>query len=350
MTGAHGDGTGGIGWLYPLVGAELSTNATPIFLLSLLLSMLLGTTSAGVDQDQGVEDLAELLAREWRFGNARRPGTRYYTFENVSTEIAKDGSRGAPTTYRLWIEVRAVADKQGGPIAIRCVCRKATITKSEERPRNIPAFKDYEYELHLGIDDEQQVFGIQHEDFNGLVDDADIPLNLMEGFSLYGSFIDFHMFDSFTTESQGEFKSDLSGLRTIGQHHTADIGVEVPVHLEPDILEGSKFKNGSISIAFKGMTLADGVPCALIGIGSRDSSFDLILSPQPGRKMNVKGGSVYSGDLSLELDSQWMSRLEFREFVVSKVTMGPQEIDNFVSERRVRIQSVSQEVFRKEFE
>lgn len=311
----------------------------------LLLMQVAGTACAAEESDRSMAEIASLLSREWQLGEQRSPGTRYYTLDNRNIEIDSDGSRGEPTTFRLWVEVRARQEDPDGPLSIRCVCRRATITTGDEVSRRIPSFQDYGYDLHLGVDREEQLFGIPHQDFSDLVDDAGEPLDLMEGFQLYGSFVDFHMFDTFTATGEDGFDSNLSSVRRIGQHESTEVGMEVPIHLEPSVLEGSTFRNGTTSLAFQGVTLADGKPCALIEIGSSDGSFELILAPRPGVRMTATGGASYNGELFLEFESHWMNRLEFREFVVSKISMGPMSIGNSITERLVRIRAVNRESF-----
>lgn len=134
------------------------------------------------------------------------------------------------------------------------------------------------------------------------------------------------------------------------QPSTEQVGVEVPIHLEPTVREGSKFKNGSITIGFGGLSLSGGVPSALINIASHDGSFELILAPRPGVVMKATGGSTYQGNFFLELDSHWMNRLEFREFTVSRMTMGALEVGTNVTDRQVLIQAVSRVEFQKSLE
>jgi hypothetical protein len=310
-----------------------------------LLSVLLLPLGARQPQESATETVAELLAREWRLGGPRRPGTRYYAQENTSTEIAPDGTRAEPTTIRLWIEVRAGLDDQGRTTIV-CRCRRATLARGSSAQRSLQAFQDYEYELHLGVDADGQVFGIEHADFAGLIDDGGEALELLEGFQLYGAFIDFHMFDSLSARGGGEFESDLGSLRRIGQRETTAVGIAVPIHLEPAVLPGSSFKNGSITIGFQGLTLEGAAACALLDLESSDGSFELFLAPEPGLRVRASGGSSFTGSLSLELDSGWMSRLEFREFVVSRLTLGEQELGTSVSERRVRVGSLTEPEFR----
>ena len=141
--------------------------------------------------------------------------------------------------------------------------------------------------------------------------------------------------------------SGIQDLKTIGKkivHSTAFS--EPATNLGSHIAEGSFFRNGEITLTFKGLTLDNGHPCALIGYDSGSSVFKMIMQPMPNLEIVSVGSSHYWGDISKSLTNHWVQRATMVELVVSEAVlpMPPGKV-NSVMERNIFIRNVSKEIF-----
>jgi hypothetical protein len=217
---------------------------------------------------------------------------------------------------------------------------------AEGQEVEIPALAGWSYVFRdesERIDGEGQVLGIPHDKFEGLVDSSGAPLPPGVAYAVYNSFIDFHAFcNNFARPV--ESGSGIQDLIGIGQKivHAAAF-TEPPVNLGSNIAEGSFFRNGEVTLEFKGLSAVAGVPCALVGYDSGESSFTMIMEPTPDMQVWAVGASHYYGDLYIELGSKWVRKATMGELVVTKVTMGDQKLPNAVIERSLTIETVPED-------
>jgi hypothetical protein len=121
-----------------------------------------------------------------------------------------------------------------------------------------------------------------------------------------------------------------------------------PVDLGDVIARGSRFKNGEVTLEFKGLGLVDGRPAAVVGFDSGDSAFEMFIKPAPGVQVKSAGASHYRGDLYLDLATRWVGKVAMDELVVAEVTMGDQRLADTVVERTCRIEALSKEAFARD--
>jgi hypothetical protein len=192
----------------------------------------------------------------------------------------------------------------------------------------------------MGIDVENQVFGIDHAKFENLKTEDGGPLDPEASYLVYNTFIDFHGFcDVFarkTLEGGG-----IQDLKKMGDKiiHAAAFS-EPPVNLGGNIAEGSTFKNGEVTLELKGVSLVDGASCAVVGFDSGESSFRMIIRPTPAMEITSVGSSHYKGDLYIDLESNWIRKVTMGEIVVTETTlpMPPHKL-NSVIERSTTIRA-----------
>ena len=60
------------------------------------------------------------------------------------------------------------------------------------------------------------------------------------------------------------------------------------MQLSGNISEGSFFRNGEITLEFKGLSIVDDVACAIVGFDSGDSSFKFHIKPTPDMEIKLK--------------------------------------------------------------
>jgi len=82
---------------------------------------------------------------------------------------------------------------------------------------------------------------------------------------VYDAFIDFHGFcNIFAKRVEG--CASIQELKSIGQriiHATAFS--EAPVKVGSNVSKGSTFKNGEVTLEFKGLSIVAGITCKLVG-------------------------------------------------------------------------------------
>jgi hypothetical protein len=113
------------------------------------------------------------------------------------------------------------------------------------------------------------------------------------------------------------------------------------VNLGSNISEGSFFKNGEITLAFKGLSVVNDEYCALLEYDSGESSYKMIMKPVPNLEIQTIGSSHYKGDIFKDLATNWVQKVTMTEVVVSETTlpMPPNKI-NSVNERNIIIEYI----------
>jgi hypothetical protein len=134
----------------------------------------------------------------------------------------------------------------------------------------------------------------------------------------------------------------VQDLKKIGDKiiHAASFS-KPSVSLGSKVEEGSYFKNGEITLAFKGISLVNKKACALLGYDSGESSFYMLTKPFPNMEVKTKGSSHYQGDIYKDLDGGWIQKATLHELVVSEtIVPGMANKINSVIERSIQIDNV----------
>jgi hypothetical protein len=192
-----------------------------------------------------------------------------------------------------------------------------------------------------GIDEKGQLFGIEHAQFEKLVDATGQPLPVDKRYFVYNSFIDFHAFCNDFAEPTAGGKG-IQDLKHIGDKivHAAAF-TEAPVNLGTGIKEGSTFRNGEVTLEFKGLSVVDGAACAVMAYDSGESSFQMTTTPMPSMEVRSVGSSHYKGDVHIDLATRWVRKATMDELVVAETTVpGMANKVNTVIERAVTIRSL----------
>ena len=287
--------------------------------------------------------VSDILKKEFDLGGAKKPETRYYYFETVLTDFAKDGTRSPGFEFRLWLEV-----KPAGSDSVEYICRKFTLVRPGGEEVAVPSLKGWTYSPDFkgdGIDKTGQVFGIDHSKFMMLMDEKGKFIDIEAGYMIYNSFIDFHaLSDVLASEEGGE--KDIQALKKIGDKviHSA-ANSRAPVGLGEAMKKGSEFRNGEMTLKFKGLSLVDELPCALLEYDSGDASFIMHIEAMPGMEMVAEGASHYMGDVYVELESNWLRKATLYELVVTQVTSGGKATNNAVIERELILETLTKEEF-----
>jgi len=311
---------------------------------STLTATVLGSTSTAA------QSAAESILQSTYDLAAERPmESRYYCMETKVVYLGEDGTRTVPITLRLLLMCAPAG--QSPRDGYQYTCAKLAILKENEPEVHIPALDGWSY-LFKRADDGTfnhggLVYGIDHGRFQGLKDDQGNVLPPEGAYGMYNMFIDFHAFcNQFAQRTMS--KKGIQDLERIGQKIVHESAFSEPtLQLSGNISEGSYFKNGKVTLEFKGLSVVDGVACAIVRFDSGDSSFKFSVNPTPDMEIKTVGAAHYWGDLHIELDSRWVRKVEMGEMTVSKVTLGSQKDIKSVMERRTVIRAMDKYEFEK---
>lgn len=288
--------------------------------------------------------ITSYLQQEFELAGERSPERRYYLMETKLMKYALDGKRTGVDTFRLKLEY--VPARIAGKDQDEYICRQFTVQQGTESAASVPALSGWSYVFVEGYDEEGRVFGIDHERFENLKTSEGRALPPDMAYFVYNTFIDFHGFCNAFAERTDEGKG-IQDLKKIGDKivHAASY-TEPPVSLGSNVAEGSTFKNGEVTLEFKGISLVDDILCSVVAFDSGESSFTMIMQPTPDMEIKTVGSSHYKGDLFIDMDSHWVQKVKMDEIVVSEtiLPMPPHKI-NAVIERMSTIRSVDESVF-----
>ena len=182
------------------------------------------------------------------------------------------------------------------------------------------------------------MFGIDHAQFENLKDSAGNPVSIENSYMVYNVFIDFH--SMFVFGEKSPIGKGVQDLHKVGDKiiHSAAYSV-APTNLGKQIKEGSVFRNGEITLEFKGLGVVNKKTCALLGYDSGASSFTMLMQYSPTMEVNTNGSSHYWGDIYKDLPSGWLQLATLHEFVVSETVFGTNRIHGVI-ERNISIKNI----------
>jgi hypothetical protein len=296
----------------------------------------------------GAAATGSVLEQTFDLGADRSAEVQYFVMTSKLINYALDGTRLGTDTMRL--RLKCVPATVSGREADQYTCTDFTIEFAGVPEVSLPALRNWTYHFgpgDTGIDGKGQVFGIDHSKFENLTDANGKPIAADKSYHVYNAFIDFHAFcNVFACPTPGGEKG-VQDLKRIGDRivHAAAFS-EAPVSLGTNTAEGSTFKNGEVTLAFKGLSSVDGAACAIVAYDSGASSFKMLTKPMPNMEITTVGSSHYQGDLYIDLASRWPRKATMYELVVAetRLPMPPNKI-NGVIERDILIRNVDEQEF-----
>jgi hypothetical protein len=253
---------------------------------------------------------------------------------------APDGSLQGLDIYRLTLRCIPSHDTAQGD---EYTCLRFTVSLQNGPELVIPALTNWSYLFKLtpdGRDKKGQVFGIDHSQFENLVDSKGHRIPVANSYHVYNAFIDFHSMAVFSEKTTGG--GGIQDLKHIGDRvvHAA-ANSEAPVNLGSQVANGSYFRNGEVTLALKGLSLVNDKTCALVEYDSGESSFNMVVNPMPGVDVSNKGSSHYWGDIYKDLQTGWMQKAVLHEMVVSETAPPGMAPIHAVIERKIQIMNIS---------
>jgi hypothetical protein len=167
----------------------------------------------------------------------------------VFTNFVSDGTQTGVETYRLKLKAESVEGSKSGEVMY--TTDSFTMQVDDLPMVSIPALTGWSYVFRptpSGLDEQGQVLGIAHSQFENLVDSEGLALPAERAYPIYNTYIDFHAFcDIFAVPVAGGH--GIQELTTIGQKIVhADAFSEPPVHVGDFIKEGSVYRNREVTL------------------------------------------------------------------------------------------------------
>ena len=312
-------------------------------LISILVLLGIAAVHSSVSAQKKKASSQNFLAQDFNLVPQHSRDTQYFEMESKMMNYALDGTRLGTDVYHLFLRCVPSADGLKGD---EYTCLKFTAQINGEPEVEIPSLANWQYYFKLtpdGKDEKGQVFGIDHAKFENTKDANGKAIPTGNTYHVYNAFIDFHSMYVFCENSGSG--NGIQNLKRLGDKvvHAA-ANSQAPVNLGSAVAEGSYFKNGEVTLLFKGMSLENEKTCALIEYDSGESSFVMKMKPMPNMEVNTKGSSHYWGDIYKDLSSGWFQKAILHEMVVHETNVPGMPKMNSVVERNINIKNIRQPV------
>lgn len=298
-------------------------------------------SAAGVDP---ADSYKSVLGRTFNLAGKRSQQTQLFQMESRLIHYALDGTRVSTDVYKL--RLKCVPAQLSGKGGDEYTCLDFTLKIGDAPEVSIPALKSWSYIFKMtatNLDGAGQVLGIDHAKFEDLRDSNGNAIPQGNAYHVYNAFIDFHGFCNVFAERTASGKG-IQNLRRIGERVVHESAFsEPPVDVAGNVAKGSFFKNGKITLEFKGLCLVDDVPCAIVTVDSGRSSFKMIMNPGANMEERAVGSSHYKGDIYIDLATRWVRKVTFDELVITESTMPTaRKKRNEVVERNITIRNIKE--------
>jgi hypothetical protein len=290
---------------------------------------------------QQTSNMNKYLTQEYDLAGRHSKDTQYYEMTSRVQTHAIDGTPQGSDVYHSYLRCVPSADASAGD---EYTCLKITFQLNKSPEVSVPSLAGWTYSFLTtvnGRDEKGQLFGIDQSKFEKLADENGRLIGVANTYYIYNSFIDFHSMSVFSERPIAG--NGIQDLKHIGDKvvHAAAFSREA-VNLGSQVGEGSYFKNGEVTLSFKGLAMKNKKVCSILEYDSRESSFYMVLKLAPGMEIPSKGSSHYWGDICKDISSGWIQEATLNEMVVTETTVpGSPNKMNAVIERSVEIENVT---------
>ena len=283
----------------------------------------------------------QMLNVKYDFSREHSREPQQFIMQSKLMQIAPDGKKKDSTIYTLRLNCMPGKNATDGD---EYTCVRFTIRANNAPEVSIPALENWKYIFKKSgnnKDEKGQVFGIDHAKFENITDSNGQKLMTEKLYHTYNAFVDFHALLFFAEKtSEGKGIQDLHHIGDKIVHSSAFS--QPPVNLGSQIKEGSVFRNGEITLAFKGLGKINNKPCAILGYDSGESSFTMIMNITPPGDIITNGSSHYWGDIYRDLQSGWLQLASLNELVVSETEIKANNSKvHTVVERAIEIKNIT---------
>ena len=303
--------------------------------LSILFFLLL--TSFHLVAQQSITTQALNVSYDLSRDHSKEP--QEFVMESQLWKMGPNGKRIDTTVYTVHLRSVPLSPPDQ---ADEFTCLRFTIRFGASNEISIPSLSGWKYLFRRTAnakDEKGQVFGIDHAQFENLKDSSGKAISTENSYMVYNVFVDFH--SMFVFAEQSPAGKGVQDLHHVGEKiiHSAAYSI-APVNLGKQIKEGSVFRNGEITLEFKGLGSVNKKSCALLGYDSGASSFTMLMQYTPTMQVNTNGSSHYWGDIYKDIQSGWIQQATLHEIVVSETAVGANKV-NGVIERSIVIRNIA---------
>ena len=297
----------------------------------------------------GVTDTTgqDALLREYDLAGERLEQTHYYT---VQTQLATHSSKGALKSTdiyreRLMIEPGNLSAGESD----RFTCATFFVQRGDDPEATIPSLEGFSYTVNKrlldknDLDEHGQLYSVPEAKFEGLADHTGAKLPFEAGYQVYSVFFYYHSYTDYA-EATSEGKG-VQHLKRIGDkiiHDGAFAESPIPGKLAK---EGSSWKNGEITLEFKGLSVVDDRPCAIIGLDSGVCPWSMPMTYMPLMNLKTTGVSNYQADICLDLESKWVRKLEMILSETTATSMWGIPVDKSIIRTVLTIRAIRKDEF-----
>jgi hypothetical protein len=316
--------------------ALVSANA---IVLVVFVFLTVGFEAVGIEME-GVESV---LIQQYDLGGERSSDSLQYQMDVEIITRASDGSTANVESYSMRMAGEPVTLSAGE--TVRWTCNWFKLRLGEVAQVAVPALEGWSYDFNrgVGIDEHGQVLGIPHEKFEGLTDNEGAELDAVVGYQVYNQFIQFHVYVDELATPDLKGGTGIQDLARIGDMIVLDEFIEdLPLAAGLIIKDGSIFRPGVEMLEFKGLSVVDGQPCALLGVDGGEGCFTMVIEVMPNLDAITVGGTRYFGDIYVDLASMWLKKAEIIVVDVTETSMGGNVVANTTIESHYRISAMSE--------
>jgi hypothetical protein len=288
------------------------------------------------------------VVQEYSLDGERSQESHFYHVQFRVVTYSEDVTQASVDVYKLHLMCEP-GDRSAGE-ADKYTCTRFSLQRDGEPEVTIPALECWSYDFNrkslseVMLDEQGQLFGIPNAKFEGLTDNTGEALPSEVGYQVYSAFLYYHSYCTGLAEPVEQGKG-IHDLKRIGDRVVLESsGIETPI---PGGMgeEGSTFKHGDETLEFKGLSVIDDAPCAIVGFDSGEGSFTMIMKPMPNIEVKTVGRSRYSGDIYLDLESKWVKKVTKVLVDITKTTMGDKKVAGGVIETSLTIKTVGKNEF-----
>jgi hypothetical protein len=254
---------------------------------------------------------------------------------------ASDGSRANVETYRMRL-TGTPGDLSAGK-ADKWTCTSFALTTGDGPEVTVPALEgwSYDFDRSVAIDEHGQVLGIPHAKFETLTDNNGNELDAIVAYQVYNQFVQFHAYVDQIATADLEGGKGIQNLKSIGDTVVLDdFSEDLPLTVGLIIREGSVYKPGEETLEFKGLSVVDGEPSALLGIDGGEGSYAMVIETMPNLNAETVGGTRFFGDLYVDLVSMWLKKAEITVVDVTETSIRGNVVANTTIESHYSIRAM----------
>ena len=287
----------------------------------------------------------KLLEQEYDLVGERPKETQYYI---VQSELSTHSSKGvlkSTDVYREYLKIEP-GNRSSGE-ADRFSCKKFSLKRGDVPEVRIPSLEGFSYDVNKdlldanGIDKNGELYSVPEETFEGLEDDTGTQLPFEVGYQVYSAFYYYHSYTDYAEPtSQGK---GIQNLKRIGDRVVVE-GSFAESPLPGKLAKDSSFwKNGEISLAFNGLSIVDGRPCAVLGLDSGVCHWSMPMTYMPIMNLKTVGISNYQADIYLDLESKWVRKLDMVLFEITTTTMWGIPVEKSIPVTKLTISALTKD-------